>query len=92
MAATLPVEVTLPNLEYENPGVDTATLESLASATGGESFDLARRGEIAEAFKIGRIGRMLEHRQEIWDAPVIFGLIFVLLCVEWIVRKRVRLI
>jgi hypothetical protein len=91
-AATLPVEVTLPNLEYENPGVDTATLESLASATGGASFDLARRRAVADAFKIGRIGRILEHRQEIWDAPAIFGLIFVLLCVEWIVRKRVRLI
>ena len=91
-AATLPVEVELPNLEYENPGVDRATLESLADSTGGRMFDLAQRGDVAGAFKIGRIGRQLEHRQEIWDAPILFGMIFVLLCVEWIVRKRVRLI
>lgn len=91
-AATLPVEVELPNLEYENPGLDRSTLESLSAATGSATFDVTQQAAIAGAFKIGRIGRQLEHRQEIWDAPIIFGLIFLLLCVEWILRKRCRLI
>ena len=69
-------------MRFRQVRVETQRLAAVSHVTG----------EIAEAFKIGRIGRMLEHRQEIWDAPVIFGLIFVLLCVEWIVRKRVRLI
>ncbi|MCA9077094.1 MAG: hypothetical protein KDA93_18855 [Planctomycetaceae bacterium] len=91
-AATLPMEVELPNLEYENPGVDRTSLQILAAATGGESFNLTEVDQIPEAFKVGKIARQLEHREEIWDAPIIYASIFILLCIEWIVRKRNRLI
>ncbi len=91
-AATLPLEVELPNLEYDNPSLDRTSLQALSVATGGESFDMTEADQIPAAFKIGKIARQLEHREEVWDAPIIYASIFVLLCIEWIVRKRNRLI
>jgi hypothetical protein len=91
-AATLPVDVRAPNRERENPGVDRTTLELLAESTGGRALDVTQLDELARAFAGGRVSRQLEYREEIWDAPLLFGLLFVLLCVEWVVRKRCRLI
>ena len=35
--------------------------------------------------------RLLEYRDELWDAPLLFGGLMVLLTVEWILRKRSRM-
>jgi hypothetical protein len=35
---------------------------------------------------------MLEDRQEIWDAPLLYGTLIVALILEWVIRKRVRLV
>lgn len=91
-AVTLPVEVELPDVELENPILDRSALEGLASTTGGRVFDLDQSQSIPAAFSIGKVRRVLEDRQEIWDAPVLFGLIFLLLVAEWILRKRCRMI
>jgi hypothetical protein len=91
-AATLPLDITLPNLEFENPIVDRGALDSVAVCTGGRTFDLTQGNEAADLFKIGRVKHLLEHRHEIWDAPILWVSLFVLLCLEWILRKRVRLI
>jgi hypothetical protein len=91
-AATLPVEVQLPDVEFENPILDRAALETLASTTGGRVFDLDQAAAVPASFKIGKVKRVLEDRQEIWDAPAIWGAIFLLLVAEWIMRKRCRMI
>ncbi|MBX3441115.1 MAG: hypothetical protein KF774_01820 [Planctomyces sp.] len=91
-AATLPLDVALPNLEYENPILDRAALDAVAACTGGRSFDLLEADALAEAFKIGRVTHVLEDRQEVWDAPLLWASLFTCLCLEWVLRKRVRLI
>ncbi|HVJ84188.1 MAG TPA: hypothetical protein VM452_01015 [Caulifigura sp.] len=91
-AATLPLDITLPNLEFENPVVDRAALDSVALCTGGRTFDMTQGNEAADVFKIGRVKHLLEHRHEIWDAPILWVSLFVVLCLEWILRKRARLI
>jgi hypothetical protein len=91
-AATLPLDVELPNLEYDNPVLDRAASDSIAARTGGRTFDVTQGQEVADAFKIGRVERLLEHREEIWDAPLLWGGLFAVLCIEWILRKRARLI
>ncbi|RLS51684.1 MAG: VWA domain-containing protein [Planctomycetota bacterium] len=91
-AATLPIDVRMPNAEYENPGIDRARLEPLAAATGGQVVDATQVAQIPASFSIGEVTRVLEDRQEIWDAPMLWGGLFLLLVIEWIVRKRVRLI
>jgi hypothetical protein len=85
--------VELPNLELDNPTVDLTALQAIARAAGdGRVFTLADAAAIPDAFKIHRVARTLEDRQEIWDAPVIYGTMLTALILEWIVRKRVRLV
>jgi hypothetical protein len=91
-AATLPVEVKLPNVELENPALDRAALENLAAATGGAVFDVTQGASVADALRLDRVRRVLEDRQEVWDAPLFYGAVFLLLVVEWVLRKRCRLI
>jgi len=91
-AATLTVNVELPNLEFESPTLDRGRLEAMAAATHGLAEPLARAYEAVKSFRVGRIAHVYEQRKEIWDSPVFFGSIFVLLCAEWVLRKRFRLI
>jgi len=91
-AATLPLDITLPNLEFENPVVDRASLDAVAICTGGRTFDVTQGKEAADLFKIGRVKHLLEHRHEVWDAPILWVSLFVILCLEWVLRKRARLI
>ena len=90
----LPIDknIKLPNAEFENPVVDRAALDSVALCTGGRTFDLTQGKDAADLFKIGRVTHLLEHRHEIWDAPILWVSLFVILCLEWILRKRARLI
>ncbi|MGA2229377.1 MAG: VWA domain-containing protein [Tepidisphaeraceae bacterium] len=91
-AATLEVPVEIPDLEMANPTQDLATLQAVASASGGEVFQLDQLPRVAAAFTTRRVGRTLEDRQEIWDAPVIYCTILAAILAEWILRKRMRLV
>ncbi len=91
-ASTLSIDVRMPNAEYENPGIDRARMEPLATSTGGRVLDATQVSQIPASFTIGEVTRVLEDRQEIWDAPILWVGLFVLLVIEWVVRKRVRLI
>ncbi len=91
-AATLQIPVEAPNAELDQPVQDLATLQSVARITGGAVFDLASAQNAADAFKIRRVARTIEERQEVWDAPIIFCVMLAALFVEWVVRKKVRLI
>lgn len=91
-AATLQFQVELPNLEYDRPTQDRATLELLAKVSGGAVLDMDQVEQLPAAFKIRRVAHTLEDRQEIWHAPLLFGSILLLIFTEWILRKRHRLI
>ena len=91
-AASLVIDVALPNLEYENPTMDLAGLETLSAATGGKALPLADADKLPEVFRTGLVDRVLEDRQEVWDAPLLFCSIFGLFVVEWLLRKRYRLV
>ena len=91
-AATLAIDVRMPNAEFENPGIDRARMEPLATATGGKVLDATQIRQLGDAFTIGEVTKVLEDRQEIWDAPLLWVGLFLLLVMEWVIRKRVRLI
>ncbi|MCH9654750.1 MAG: VWA domain-containing protein [Planctomycetes bacterium] len=91
-AATLPIKVEFPNKELENPALDEAFLQMMAVSTGGRTYQISDANEIPNAFKIKQVSRFLEERQEIWDAPIFYILIFGLLVAEWILRKWCRLL
>jgi hypothetical protein len=90
--ATLQFPVELPNLEYERPTLELATLQQVAAASSGAVYDLADANRAAEAFKVRKVARTLEDRQEIWNAPLIFGSVLLALFMEWVLRKKYRMV
>lgn len=91
-AATLQVPVELPNLEYERPTVDLATLQGMAKASGGAVFDLTQLDRVPAAFKTHRVERKLEDRQEIWHAPILWSTVLLAIFIEWVLRKKYRMV
>jgi hypothetical protein len=91
-AATLQFPVELPNLEYDRPGNDMATMQTIAKASHGAVFELDQLNQVADAFRTKRVARVLEDRQEIWDAPILFSTILLALFAEWVLRKKYRMV
>ncbi len=94
-AATLQVPVELPNLELDHLTLDLGTLQTVARTAGGTDgrvYDLTDSAGAAAAFRTRRVDRTLEDRQEVWNAPAVYGLLLVALTAEWVVRKRARLV
>ena len=55
--------------------------------------DLAGRVEqLAAAIKVGRVAHDLEDRHPIFNAPILFGTVLLLVFLEWVLRKKFRLI
>ena len=91
-AATLEFPVELPNLEYDQPTLNLPVLQDMAKTSGGAVFNIAEADQIPAAFKIKRIAHVLEDRQPIFNAPLLFGFVLLCLFVEWILRKKCRLV
>jgi hypothetical protein len=90
--AKIDVTVNSPNLEYDNPGLNTGVLQAIAKASGGKMFELADFNKIPDAFTTRRVDHPLEDRQEIWNAPLIFGLVLTCIVLEWVLRKKLQLV
>ncbi len=89
--ATLTFRVQPRSQEMDKPVLDRALLDDITRAAGGRVFTLANLGELPAAFKVKRVERVLEYRDELWDAPALFGLLVVLLTCEWVLRKQSRM-
>ncbi len=89
--ATLTFRVQPRSQEMDKPALDRALLDDVTRAAGGRVFTLAELGDLPAAFKIKRVERVLEYRDELWDAPLLFGLLVVLLTSEWVLRKWSRM-
>jgi hypothetical protein len=89
--ATLTLRVDSADSELDRPKLDRGLLEDMAQATGGRVFSLHEYASIPEAFRVKQVARVLEYRDELWDAPILFGGLLVLLTAEWILRKRARM-
>jgi len=89
--ATVNFRVEAAHSEMDRPKLDRALLEDVARASGGSALSLVNYEQIPDAFKVKQVGRLLEYRDELWDAPILFGGLMLLLTVEWILRKRSRM-
>jgi cbb3-type cytochrome oxidase subunit 3 len=89
--ATLAFRVESPRQETDHPTLNRPLLEEVARATGGRVFSLAEADQVASAFKVKQVARILEYRDEMWDAPLLYGGIVLLLTAEWLLRKRYRM-
>ena len=89
--ATLPIRVEPPQQEIDNPTLDRAALEDIARASGGSVIPLAEVDRVPAAFSVRQVERVLEYRDEVWDAPLLAGLVLLFLTVEWVLRKKHRM-
>jgi len=73
--------------EYYQSEMNPALLQKLAARTGGEFLRAGETGDLAEALGRQQRGARALMRHELWDMPVIFLLLVVLLCAEWGYRR-----
>lgn len=88
-----PVEVAYPDDELRQPQTDHELLAALASQTGGAVLDetgLARLDD-PQYLRNRSIRTLNPLRESIWDTPLAFSLVLLLLTLEWIGRKIIRL-
>lgn len=86
------VEVSLPEDEMRRPQADHASLESLVKATGGRVLTDADMSNLAS---------ILPHRElrilgtpdveTLWDKPIVFATLLLLLAAEWVGRRVIKL-
>ncbi|MEZ6197107.1 MAG: hypothetical protein R3F20_15475 [Planctomycetota bacterium] len=91
-AATFPFDARRPDRELMTPSADRPALARLAEATGGTVHDLADAGRVSAAIATGFVDLVDQDRQELWDAPLLFVLLLGLIFLEWVLRKRNRLV
>jgi len=89
--ATLNVRVENASSELDRPTLDRALLEDLARSSGGSVVSLVDYEKLPAAFRVKEVGRVLEYRDELWDSPLLFGGLMLLLTVEWVLRKQSRM-
>jgi hypothetical protein len=63
-------------------------LDALAAATGGSSWAVEDLDDLAEAIRFSPAGLTEREIRPLWDAPVLFLLLFVLKAMEWLLRRR----
>jgi hypothetical protein len=84
--------VEIPALETRDPRLDRPFLEKLASAGGGKYFDLPQALEAVDMLQgVTRSQTGSIEGDALWDESWVVLLFTVLITLEWILRKRVRL-
>ncbi len=86
------VEVALPDAELRSPQTDHAALAALSAETGGEAIGPDRLDEITEKLPNRQVRLLNERSESLWDTPLALILVLLLLTVEWVGRRVIRLI
>jgi hypothetical protein len=65
-----------------------ASLERLASETGGRYYDAGNARGVVDDLSFSREGSTRLERRDLWDMPIVFVVLAALLAVEWGLRRR----
>lgn len=74
--------------EYYDATLKRAALEHLAGTSGGVYYEPSDAGEIPANLRGRRTSTSVYRAEYLWDMPLLFGLVLVLLSAEWIYRRR----
>jgi uncharacterized membrane protein len=86
-------EVTEPYAEFSNAGLKADLLRRMAEATGGryvgadEAAAVLPDAVAREVRAAGEVGIQPVDR-EVWDTPLVFGVLIGIMAVEWFLRRR----
>ncbi|KAF0241181.1 MAG: hypothetical protein FD180_4589 [Planctomycetota bacterium] len=82
-----------PNYEIENPVMDAQTLIKVSETTRGKFLPFYEIDRLLSTIKeTGEIVDIETKEQDLWDTPLIYILFALLITVEWMTRKFVRLV
>ncbi|MEK6249629.1 MAG: hypothetical protein N2C12_15710, partial [Planctomycetales bacterium] len=86
--------VTVPQLEDNEAWLNEPVLMNLAAESGGNYFHLDELDELLEMIPSEKTKQFRVHLppRPLWDNSHILFLLVGMLCVEWAVRKKYRLI
>jgi hypothetical protein len=84
-------QVTDASAEMRQAARDEQMQAALASQTGGKSYTLADAGRLIEDLKLEPHREIDLRTFPLWQAPIWFAFIVILLLVEWTVRKWIHL-
>lgn len=86
------VEVRSRDDELREPAADHRLIEDLANATGGKLLKTDRIRELADLLPNRQVRTAGETVSEtLWDKPLVWALLILLLSLEWIGRRLIRL-
>jgi len=90
--STTTFRVEPPRREIDEPSLNRPLLTELARLTRGDVFELVDVNRLDDAITMREVTRTLETRDELWDAPLLYGTIVLALTVEWVLRKLYRMV
>ncbi len=86
-------EVKMPTREFEDPLMDRKSLEGIAAASHGTFLPLYDLDQLPE--KVNQPSEVLKREskeKDLWNSPGVFLLFALLITLEWVLRKKFRLL
>ena len=74
--------------EFYNATLKRSFLHHLAGASGGAYYTPAEAAAIPERLRSRRTSTSVYQAAYLWDVPLLFGLVLLLLSAEWLWRRR----
>ena len=81
-------EVKTSYAEFSNAELNIALLKTLAEGSGGKYYAMAEADQLVNQIPLVESATSKITDVDIWDIPLIFGLVIALLGFEWFLRKR----
>ena len=91
MGLSMPVEVYAPEGELRRPEADHDLLHRLAAETGGWVLQPDQVADLPELLPNRAVRTLDPLREPIWDTPLAFALVLLIVTAEWIGRRIIRL-
>ena len=76
------------NKEYYNATLKRSFLENLAGSNNGFYYEPGEAETIPTNLRSRRTSTSVFRAEYVWDMPLLFGLVLLLLSIEWIYRRR----
>lgn len=74
--------------EFYNATLKRNLLENMASLTGGRYYEPSQAGDIPFYLKTAKSNRSFLTSEYLWDLPLLFFLIVLILSIEWVYRRQ----